>query len=171
MLLMNKKAFTIVELLLIISILGVVSIMAVPNIINLKSKSDRKMYVQAAKDFIIAVQNKEITNRIIREKINFLCPSGITSASGGVNFLEIDSSSIGKSPKGNDYRGIVAKKNGKYYVCITDGEKTVVSTAADLYEDNAISNVVDYQRNDCLNEDVVESSPGDKIINKVCSSS
>lgn len=61
---MNKRGFTLVELLAVIVILGVIAVITVPNAISILSASGTKIYsakedimVSAAKDYVMSNEN------------------------------------------------------------------------------------------------------------------
>ena len=49
---MNKKGFTLVELIAVVVIIGIISLLAAPNIVNLMDSSKKSEFVSDAKEFI-----------------------------------------------------------------------------------------------------------------------
>lgn len=54
----NRSAFTLVELLAVVVILGVIMMVAIPNTIALIDKNKKTNYIENAKTFVSLVQNK-----------------------------------------------------------------------------------------------------------------
>ena len=55
---MSKKAFTLIELLAVIIIIGILMVIAVPSVSNYISGSKKSAYVDTAKDLIAGARNK-----------------------------------------------------------------------------------------------------------------
>lgn len=49
---MNKKGFTLIELIAVVVIMSIIAIIATPNIINMMDKGKKEQYVADAKEFI-----------------------------------------------------------------------------------------------------------------------
>lgn len=49
---MNKKGFTLIELIAVVVIMSIIAIIATPNIINMIDKGKKDQYITNAKEFI-----------------------------------------------------------------------------------------------------------------------
>lgn len=111
---MNRKAFTLVELLGVIVILSIIMIIAIPNITSVLEKTKMDNYIADAKKFVSLVEyelrsgdiNKPTSSEILKISLNYL-----------------KTSDINKDPDNNAYDKqnsyvAVARKNGYlvYYV-------------------------------------------------------
>ena len=63
---LNKKGFTLVELLATIGILALISLIAIPSVINLTNKNKKGMYIKDAKRFISLVEYESRKRKNIR---------------------------------------------------------------------------------------------------------
>lgn len=170
--LIDNKGFTLIELIIILAIIGIISVMAIPSIINIQQKNIEKEYIQDAKDFLIAAQRQELTDSYVAQNIIYSCTTNGV-AEGGISLFEIVGSGVTKSPEGFDYIGTIAKKDGIYYVCLTErdksgesGKRTVVATSTELYDDNAASYVIDKlsASSDCN----ITNISGTALSKKIC---
>ena len=143
---LNKKGFTLVELLATIGILALISLIAIPSVINLTNKNKKGMYVKDAKRFISLVEYESRKRKNIRESLSIKCQEVDHYTYGGVFLDEIDHSDIITSPEGKEYFGFVVKigdivghkdEKGEYYVCLTDGVKTVIGSLTQLNGDES----------------------------------
>lgn len=149
----NNKGFTLVELLASISILAVICLIAVPSVINLTNKNKKSTYVNDAKRFISLVQYESRKNSYIKDGVSLVPPSDdYSQASGGISLDNIDHADVTTSPEGEAYAGTVFKYNNEFYVCLTDGKRTVYGSLDDLNGDEAIRTVQDSYFN-CENSD------------------
>ena len=138
---MNKKGFTLVELLAAIYILAVICLIAVPSVINLTNKNKKSTYVNDAKRFISLVQYEIRKKPDKKAAVPFTCPETGEDEKGGLSLEEIEHADVTISPEGLDYEGTVVQFNGEYYVCLTDGKNVVFGSLDDLNGDNAIEKV------------------------------
>lgn len=86
---MNKKGFTLVELLAVIFILGIISVIFIPNVIDILAENSTKIYgtkekmlVDAAKDYITLNEDFELPDGVTPTKyitINTLVNSNLSS--------------------------------------------------------------------------------------------
>lgn len=143
---LNKKGFTLVELLATIGILALISLIAIPSVINLTNKNKKGMYIKDAKRFISLVEYESRKRKNIRESLSIKCQEVDHYTYGGVFLDEIDHSDIITSPEGKEYYGFVVKigdivgheeDKGEYYVCLTDGVKTVIGSLTQLNGDES----------------------------------
>jgi prepilin-type N-terminal cleavage/methylation domain-containing protein len=61
---MNKKGFTLVELLAVIAILAILVIMAVPNVINLFNEAKASTFVSQAQSLYKSVEQQVVANQM-----------------------------------------------------------------------------------------------------------
>lgn len=110
---MNKKAFTLIELLAVIVILSIIMGIAIPNVVSTLEKSKKETYISDAKKFLTLAKtelathiNKPANGEIVKIKLS--C---------------VDNEDLTESPDGDPYDEeksyvIVTKKSGTliYYV-------------------------------------------------------
>ncbi len=75
---MRKNAFTLVELLAIISLLGLIALIAIPVITNTMSKQKEKLYYDQLKQLILAAQNWGTDNIEVLSTLNNKCSNDYT---------------------------------------------------------------------------------------------
>lgn len=126
---LNKKGFTLVELLAVIVILGVIMLIAIPSVGTIISNSRKNSFVSSGKMYISTMQN------YMAEKMD--------DSSYCINVTELnDSKTADKSPINNEeIAGFVIYDGTTYKAHINDGEnyaivdknsdKSVVKKAAD----------------------------------------
>lgn len=142
---MNKRGFTLVELLATITILGIIMAVAVPNVISIVDKNKRTTYIADAKKLVALAEYK------LRTDVNQKKPDGTTSVI--YRFNELDTSDLlDPAPEGGTYDGILSYveikynttyKEYQYYVQLVEnttsgnqrGIKYAISTELD--KDNA----------------------------------
>lgn len=95
---MNKKGFTLVELLATITILGIISLVAIPNIISVVEKNKRNAYVEDAKKLVGLAEYKfrGSPDEIVR-------PTGTASTCIRMSYL--DTTDLSNPPEGGKYDG------------------------------------------------------------------
>lgn len=59
----NNKAFTLVELLAVVVILGIIMMIAIPNTLSMIDKNKMNTYIENARTFVSLVQNKVQTDK------------------------------------------------------------------------------------------------------------
>lgn len=101
---MNKKGFTLVELLGVIVILSIIMLIAIPNVASVLEKSKRSTYLADAKKLISQVEY-EISNNTI-EKPN-------SAEILRIHLSYVGTSDVSKDPDGNPY-----DKNNSYVVVV-----------------------------------------------------
>lgn len=109
---MNKKAFTLVELLAVVVILGVLMMIAIPNTISLIDKNKATTVLENAKTFVSLVQAKLQTDKSLELPTS---SSYVTV----MNLRYLNTNDLGDSPYGGPYNldySYVAVKlvNNKY---------------------------------------------------------
>lgn len=165
---LNKKGFTLVELLATIGILALISLIAIPSVINLTNKNKQNVYIKDAKRFISLVEYESRKSENIKNSLSIHCQTEERYTYGGVILDQIDHSDIITSPQEKKYSGFVVKiddnveieqqEKGEYYVCLTDGETTVIGSLTQLNSDE--SNNYVYKNTNCDIERI------DNMINK-----
>lgn len=101
---MNKRGFTLVELLGVIVILSIIMLIAIPNVTSVLEKSKRSTYLADAKKLISQVEY-EISNNNI-EKPN-------SAEILRIRLSYVGTSDVSKDPDGNPY-----DKNNSYVIVI-----------------------------------------------------
>ena len=82
---MNKKGFTLVELLAVITILAILVIIALPNVIKLYNNAKKNTFLTEAKTIYKEAANKYITESMKGNKITYI-------SSNTKNSLELNGS-------------------------------------------------------------------------------
>lgn len=133
---MNKKAFTLVELIATIVILGVIMTIAIPNVLSIIEKNKQEDFIEAAKMLITEVEYKvrsdpnielpKEDNHVIAITLNYLNSGNFEQSSYEYPYDKLSFVLIVKS--GNDY---------KYYVHLTASQAYSVSTVT-TYGDNVL---------------------------------
>lgn len=159
---MNKKGFTLVELLGVVVILSIILIIAIPNITSVMERSKRDNYIADAKKFVSLVEYE-----IRKGTVNKPSSTEIYAITlGYLKTMDLNGSLSGKDyDKDNSYV-VIARKSGylTYYVNLVekdeDGEYTGIFLA-DIDELDADDRYTKYKSN----ESTVPSS--DEITEKV----
>lgn len=106
----NKKGFTLVELLAVIVILGVLLLIAVPSVTNIINNSKKKAFVSAAK---LMIENVESAASIERT----------TEGALTACYINIDDIKVERGSKGTGYiivgtdgKGMIYYNENSYYV-------------------------------------------------------
>ena len=142
---MNKKAFTMTELIVIIIIIGVILIFALPNVTSTLERNKKDVMINDAKDFVEKVKNCLLTNKS-------LCQYPTTTGNSGAKtfYLNVidEREDIKESPFGNEYiRGgsfvtVTLVNSGgiksyKFQITLTDNEYKIENrTITELNSDN-----------------------------------
>lgn len=111
---MNKRGFTLVELLGVIIILSIIMLLAIPNVTSVLEKNKKETYLTDAKKLITQVEY-EISNSNIEK------PTSTEILK--IRLSYVGTSDVSKDPDGNPYDVdnsyvVVVRKNGylEYYV-------------------------------------------------------
>lgn len=139
---MNKKGFTLVELLAVVVILSILMAVAVPNIISTLDRNKKETYIGDAKKFI-ALSKNQMGNKINKPGYGELVRIDLSC---------LDNEDVKRDPDGNLYDEansfvIVVRKNDElvYYVNLigksTSGKTRgiVLAEQADLDEEGRMS--------------------------------
>lgn len=145
---MNKKAFTMTELIVIIIIIGVILIFALPNVTSTMERNKKDVMINDAKDFVEKVKSCLMVNE---------CQYPTTTGNSGAKSFKLSDvdarEEIKKSPFGNNYNrtSSVVKvslnnssgiKTYKYEITLNDGKyKISGKTIDDLNSDSKYSYV------------------------------
>ncbi len=141
---MNKKGFTLVELLGVVVILSIIMLIAIPNVTSVLEKNKRDTYIADAKK-LISQAKYEINNSNI-EKPN-------STQILKIRLSYIGTSEVSKDPDGNQYDlnnsyVIVVRKDGylRYYVNLVttiDGKNKGICLASEeeLQDDQKLTKV------------------------------
>ena len=143
----NNKAFTLIELIVIIVILGVIMVFALPNITSTLERNNKDKMIIDAKDMV-----EKARNYISSGKASY--PT--TGSSTTLKLDEIDlREEIKDSPFGNSYDRTNSKveislDSGvyKYNVCLDDNSYKL-STTSDISELNQDSKYTAITSGDC----------------------
>ena len=93
---MNKKAFTLVELLAVVVILGVLMMIAIPNTVSLIDKNKASTVLENAKTFVSLVRTKLQTDKSLELPVN---DQYVTV----MNLRYLNTNDLGESPYGGPY--------------------------------------------------------------------
>lgn len=144
---MNKRGFTLVELLATMVILGIIMIIAVPNVLGILNRNRSATYLEDAKKLVTTSEYK------------FRGDSSIARPSSGncivMSLLYLDNSEFEAPPNDGEYMKdnsfVVIKRNGntyEYYVRLVEqmpkskGYRGVLFAPSNaLYADKAANNV------------------------------
>lgn len=142
---MNRKAFTMVELIAIITIIGVILIFALPNVTSTIERNKKDVMINDAKDFLDKVKYCLLVNKAV-------CQYPTTAGNPGAKKIYLDAvdprEEIKKSPFGNEYNRTNSYvkvslnnsggvKNYIYTIYLFDGEyKIDGKTMGDLNSDS-----------------------------------
>ena len=107
----NRKAFTLIELMAVVVILGLIMMIAIPNTLSMIDKNKKPTYIENAKTFVSLVQNKVRTDKSLEEPENNEMALIIT-----LDFL--DTSDVQYSPYGEEY-----DKEGSFVVIVVESNK------------------------------------------------
>ena len=127
---MNKKGFTLVELLAVIAILAILVIIALPNVLSMFNEAKKDTFLTEAKTIFKEVSKKYISETMKGNKITYI-------SSEDDSKLDLNSSSNIKYCVKMDNRGVVTSMkigNGEYYI-LYDGSKEL----SDYSQDDVIN--------------------------------
>lgn len=128
---MNKKGFTLVELLGVITILSIIMLIAIPNVTSVLDKNKRENYLADAKKLITQAEYEIRSSNIVKPE---------TGQIFKITLAYLGTSDVSKDPDGNKYDTtnsyvVVVRKNGylEYYVNLVSTEKKGIKLT---HEDN-----------------------------------
>ena len=107
----NRKAFTLIELMAVVVILGLIMMIAIPNTLSMIDKNKKTTYIENAKTFVSLVQSKVRTNKNLEEPENSEMALIVT--------LEyLSTSDVEFSPYGEEY-----DKKGSFVAIVVESNK------------------------------------------------
>ena len=116
---MNKKAFTLIELLAVIAILAILVIIALPNVLSMFNNAKKDIFLTEAKNIY-----KEVSKKYISETMR---GNKITKISNDKNKLDLESNNL-------EY-GISLDNEGKVkYFQVSDGTYCISGKISNLSE-------------------------------------
>lgn len=107
----NRKAFTLIELMAVVVILGLIMMIAIPNTLSMIDKNKKTTYIENAKTFVSLVQNKVRTNKKLEEPEN----DGMALV---VTLEYLSTSDVEFSPYGEEY-----DKSGSFVAIVVESNK------------------------------------------------
>lgn len=112
----NKKAFTMIELIIVIIIIGVILVFAIPNIVATMERNKKDAIAVSAKDFIEKTRNCIIEGK--RLSATLTCGYPTTSATYYLKDIDVNNQ-IQRSAAGDEYdrdhSTVTVTKNGDVY--------------------------------------------------------
>lgn len=148
---MNKKGFTLVELLAVIAIIGILSLIAVPNVINVVENTRKQNMLDDAKKLISLAKNEVNSNYELR---NFMDANrcNVSTNTCTLNFDSLnEKGDIQNDPDGGTYRNSYVeykKENNIINYCIhLEGEKRVIGENSTCIDENDL-----FSKNNVVNK-------------------
>lgn len=114
---MSKKAFTLIELMIVVAIIGILAAIAVPNFIKFQCRSKQS----EAKGNLKALYVSQESTRAEEDSYLSIAPIAADMTGGGVNARATSTSPIGWIPKGQKLR---------YSYSVAAANKTVFTATA-----------------------------------------
>jgi len=131
---MNKKAFTLIELLAVIVVLGVLTVVITPKVINSLDESEKNTNLTSAKNLVQAAEYKAANNDIVGTTQNIK----ISYTTGeNINYLDY----AGTKPESGQ---VQIKSNGNVAMAVKIGDNCYLKS----YTSNDIT-VIPYNQNTC----------------------
>ena len=154
---MNKKGFTLVELLAVIAILAILVIIALPNVLKMYNTSKKNIFLVEAKEVYGEVSKKYISENLKGNKLSYVNSEDNTKLEMTGNELKYCIQVDGKGK-------ITAMKigNNNYYL-FYDGSKDISKLDLnDVYDGKYVQNKCD--ANTTITKDGTDSKP----VGKAC---
>ena len=148
---MKKKAFTLIELLAVIVVLGILALIVTPIVVNVVKDSNEKSYKLSADGYISAVNDYILSNQLDGKKV----------ANGKYNIKNLDVKISGKAPsKGSveiyDEKVSSAQLLFDTYLVKYDG-KEVTLTEKGCKREAAVNLVIGEKKYDNVTKDDIET--------------
>ena len=128
---MNKKGFTLVELLAVIAILAILVIIALPNVINMYNKAQKETFLTEAKKIYTEAEKKYISSSIKGDTVKTISSeddSKLDMTGEKLQYCVI----LNNSGKVTD----IKVSNGKWVASLIDGKTVDELTIDDLKDGN-----------------------------------
>ena len=140
---MNKKGFTLIELIAVVVIMSIIAVIATPNVINMMETGNNKKYISDASNFI---SKAKYMYKQEKYKKNFDTTTNPGKATIKLSEIVGITADDEKDPHGYQY-----DLNNSTVTIYTQGEET-------LKERKAKITLISYKDEDCYTIDNVEES-------------
>lgn len=142
----SKSGFTLVELLVTITILGIISMVAIPNIVGVVKRNKDKTYVEDAKKLVSLAEYKfrsdtSITipsSGCVKMTMGYLGDDEFSNAPNGGTYDTVNSYVVIKY-ESNTYKYYVTVKEN---VSGTSKSGVVLTESSKLYNEDEIKNII-----------------------------
>ena len=154
---MNKKGFTLVELLAVIAILAILVIIALPNVLKMYNTSKKNIFLVEAKEIYGEVSKKYISENLKGNKLSYVSSEDNTK-------LEMTGNELKYCIQVDNKGKITAMKIGdNNYYLFYDGSKDISKLDLnDVYDGKYVQNKCD--ANTTITKDGTDSKP----VGKAC---
>ena len=128
--LLNKKAFTLIELIIVVLLLGVILAFALPNITSTLERNKKDQFIIDAKDFIEKAKNQ-------------MLKTGDYPVSGSCKAHSLKDVDIKKEIKDSPYGSEYDRENSQVQICI---DSSIYKYKVKLVDSkgNGIQNLIDF---------------------------
>lgn len=131
---MKTRAFTLIELLAVIIILGILSVLIVPKVVSMLDEAEKNTNMTSAQNLVKAaeykISNNQVTGRIENKKINY-------KTGENINYLDY----TGEKPQSGQ---VTIKSNGRIAMAVRFGDYCYIKS----YNESNIS-IITYNENTC----------------------
>ena len=121
---MNKKGFTLIELIGTITILAIIMAIAIPNVISITRKNKNQTYINDARKMVTLAKYEFESNASIAR------PNGSASSCVVIQLKNLDQSELQKGPESGIYDG-----DESYVKIIYDVDKKVYAYSVQIIEE------------------------------------
>ncbi len=128
---MNKRGFTLVELLAVIAILAILVVIALPNVLSMFNQAKKDTFLTEAKNIYKEISKKYISENMKGNKLTYISSEDDTKldmSDGGIQYCILlnDDGSVKK----------MKVSNGTYVITMENGKKVDDLTTSDVVEGN-----------------------------------